>query len=177
MWGKSFAMAAPWSIEFNKNFFIWIKNKFFKVFADSNFNGLIVGFGNRSRFKILLDFASLNFSDKSWKFFFAWCSLKEIFVLLFSKIENGWGIFCINSEIFSKSVEQTMTVTWVRDSENDIGASFIELFECLSGCGWFFIVRCEEEKSRSFLLENLLNCGVIEWDNLSFNDQQNTKKC
>ena len=171
-------MSTPWSIEFNKNFLVRIKNELFEVFANSNLNWLVIGFGDGGGFKILLNLSSLDFGDESWEFVFACCSLKEIFVLLFSEIEDGWGILGIDSEILGESVEQSMAVVWLRDSEDDISnTGLIELLECLFGCGWFFIVGSEEEKGGSFLLENLLNGGVVKWDNLSVDDQQNTQKC
>ena len=65
MWGEVFTMSTPWSIEFNKNFLVRIKNELFEVFANSNLNWLVIGFGDGGGFKILLNLSSLDFGDES----------------------------------------------------------------------------------------------------------------
>lgn len=42
-----FAVAAPWSVEFNEDVLVVVYNNFFIVVGNNNLNGAVLGLGNR----------------------------------------------------------------------------------------------------------------------------------
>ncbi len=169
VWGDGLAMSAPWGVELNQDFFFIVQDNIIEGLSNDDFDWGIVWFWDFSRFQELLDFTSLD-SVEEWTEVFGsdFILIVDVFVVFGTKVEDGWWVSSVDTQIFGKSVEKSITIVFVWKGEDDsFGAGGIECFEGLLGGSGFVVTIGEEEKGRLFILEDFLNSVVVEGDDFS----------
>lgn len=142
---KSFAVSTPWSIEFYEDLFIAVEDFLLESFSNKNFNmtcGLCWWF---SWFQESLNISSF-YSFNEWRKILSsdWITVKEILFTCLSQVKNYWDIIGIDSQIFSKSIKESMTIVFIRLSEDDsLWVGLVIGDECLLGRPW--LITCSGE--------------------------------
>ena len=87
----------------------------------------------------------------------------KIFVVSSTKVEDGWDIVGVDSQIFGKSVEESMAIIFIRQCEdNTFGFGLVECVEGLLSLFGLLVVVGEQEQGWIFILEYLFNSVVVE---------------
>jgi hypothetical protein len=98
------------------------------------------------------------------------------FVVFGTEVEDGWRVGGVDSQIFGKSVEKSITIVFVGKGEDDsFWVGGIKGFKGLL-CGSRLVVTIgEEEKGRLFILEDFLDSVVVEGDDFGVDVEDKDK--
>lgn len=178
VWGDGLAVSAPWGVELNQDFLVRVENHILEGLSDDDLDWGIVWFWDFGRFQELINLTSFD-SFEEWgevvsgDFFL----VVDILVVFSSEEKNGWWVGSVDSQIFSKSVEKSITVVFVWEGEDDsFGVGGVKGCKGLLGRCWLVVTIGKEEKGGLFILEYFFYGVVVEGDDFSV-DVEDEDKC
>lgn len=158
MGSQVLAVAAPRGVELDQDFLGGVEDDLFEGAADDDLNGLIVGFGDGGGFEELLNFSIVDLGDEGGE---GLCgdgiAFEPVFLAAVLEEQHGGGVLGIDAEVFGESVEESVSVVFGGEGEEEVGGGLIVGFEGFVGIGLCGLVGEEEEERGLLLLEDGLD--------------------
>lgn len=161
------AVSAPGGVELNQDLLVRVNHNFFEILSDNNLDGFVIFLRDGGRFEEGVDLSVVDSLHEGGELI-GGNGIGFVFELLnlFVEEQDLRGGLGVDAEVLRKSIEESVSVILGGDGEDEVGGGLIEGLEgfmCRRLCG---LVSEEEEEGGFLLLEDLLNGGVIEGDNL-----------